>query len=80
MTPPDSLDDPLPVDDARLDDVEDLEHDEPVVEVAVQVVDVRVHTQGVHPVAVHWKANRVGQRCQLAKSGKPGTQKKGFFF
>ena len=30
-----------------------LEHDEAVVEVAVEVVDVGVHAQGVHPVAVH---------------------------
>ena len=43
----------LPVDDAGLDDLVDLEEDEAVVEVAVEVVDLRVHAQGVHPVHEH---------------------------
>ena len=54
MQKTDLLDDPLlPVNDARLDDVVDLEHDEAVVEIPVQVVDVGTHTQAVHPVAIH---------------------------
>jgi hypothetical protein len=47
------LDDSLPDDDARLNDLVDLEEYEPVVEVTVEVVDVGVHAEGVHPVAVH---------------------------
>ena len=54
----DSRDDPLPVDDAGLDDLVELEEDEAVVEVGVQVVDVRLHAQRVHPVSVHCEKNK----------------------
>ena len=43
----------LPVDDARLDDVIELEDDDARVQVAVEVIDVRRHAHRVHPVPVH---------------------------
>ena len=52
------LHDLLPVDNSRLDDLVDLEHDESVVEVAVEVVDLGLDAKAVHPVAVHWKEKR----------------------
>jgi len=45
--------DPRPVDDARLDDVVELEDDESVGEVAVQMMNERRHAQTVDPVAIH---------------------------
>lgn len=47
----------LPIDDAGLDNVVELEDDESVGEVRVQPVDVRRHAHGVHPVAVRWGTN-----------------------
>ena len=62
----DSRDDPLPVDDAGLDDLVELEEDEAVVEVGVQVVDVRLHAQRVHPVSVHCEKNKATQSALFA--------------
>ena len=61
----DSRDDPLPVDDAGLDDLVELEEDEAVVEVGVQVVDVRLHAQRVHPVSVHCEKNKAATSASI---------------
>jgi len=44
--------DAVPVDNAGLDLVEELDEDESVTEILVEVVDERVDSEGVHPVAV----------------------------
>ena len=41
-----------PVDDSRSDNIVQLEDDETIGQVWIDPVDVRVNTQGVHPVAV----------------------------
>lgn len=50
------VDDPVPVDDARIDDIVQLEDDQTVGEVAVDVVDARRHAHAVHPVSVGWRS------------------------
>ena len=47
-------DDAFPVDASGPYDVIQLEDDMSVVEVTVQVTDVRRHAHRVHPVAIHW--------------------------
>jgi len=51
-------DDAFPVDASRPYDVIQLEDDMSVVEVTVQVTDVRRHAHRVHPVTIHWPANK----------------------
>lgn len=47
----------LPIDDARLDDVEQLENGQAIGQIRVQPVDVRRHAHRVHPVAVCYTIN-----------------------
>ena len=49
------LDDTLPVNNARLADVVELEHNKAVGQVVVDVVHVGTHAHAVHPVAVRCK-------------------------